>query len=72
MAGIVDSQALLKGVVYLLTYLLTYLPTYLLTLQEKMAGIVDSQALLKGVVSIKGYEEFLRAYEETVAPFSGW
>jgi hypothetical protein len=28
--------------------------------------------LLSGVVSQKGYTEFLRAYEETIAPFNGW
>ena len=28
--------------------------------------------LLSGVVSPQGYAEFLRAYEETIAPFNGW
>ena len=39
-------------------------------LADRMSGA--GAKLLSGVVSEQGYAEFLRAYEETIAPFNGW
>lgn len=39
-------------------------------LSDQVVGAGTS--LLSGVVSARGYEEFLRAYEETIAPYNGW